>query len=1167
MKHTMSESVYASSNRKGAFVRNGRLVKAVTLALVLGFSGVVGGMVQAAGVTDTTEKGGVAVNLSDDTQKAQAKGISSIAEGEGAIANAEGGIAIGKNAFAGKEPTYGYAKKDSIAIGNGAEANYDYNIAIGSGALTDNKNAVAIGNKSQAKSLYTVAIGDGAISNGTSSLALGRYTYVKDKYSAAIGELSSADGEAVDGTSKFIGTEVKKSNGVVSVGTKAREYDDNGTKKTTSGITRRIVNVAGGIKDTDAVNVAQLTAVANQIKGGSGNQYLSIKPGKLKKAAKATGSSSIAIGDNAQSDSNETIVIGENAEAMKYMWTQPSTGKQFEQTSARSIAIGNNSKVVDTDAVALGYGAQALYNYSVAVGGGALADKGSAIAIGGVAKVLATDAIAIGQSVKVTAEAEDGVAIGYGAHLGYDKFDDPRIADKKYINPKTELEQLQKTPTILMAEEKYGDFSSISGDGSADDTPSVPTKKGKPIPEVTRGAVAIGHWSTASGYNAVSIGSTSRSYGMDSVALGSSSKAFLDSTVAIGDKALATKARSTAIGDMAMTEAADSIAMGTYARVTDKNSVSLGKYSSTQGTALMKDTQAAFSGEMVSKDAGVISVGTQAYTEDYKTGNVGKPDSIKTEKRNIPEMKRRIVNVAGGINPNDAVNVKQLTAVAESPVYIYSGGSSNESKVYSRGTQVKTTGDKDYTISNLSFAFTDGLQAETVTENGKDIVKVGMTKDYMTKLDDAIKGATDATNAANTAAEKANTAAGNADTAASAANQAAGKADGAANAANTAAGEANKATGAANDAAENATKAATGAGEAAGKANEAATNAGNAAEAANTAAGEANKATGAANDAAENATKAATGAGEAAGKANEAATNAGNAAEAANTAANDAGKAAVKANEAADNANKAAERVNNAIGDMKGSGIEAGDVHGTKDSLAAGKGSDVKADEGTAIGNGAKVTDKATNSVAIGAGSVADRPNTVSVGSEGHERVITNVAPGLIAKDSTDAVNGGQLYAVEQKVDTNTERIGQVAQQVGNNTQAIRDLRKESRKGDAMNAALAALKPVAYNPAEPTQIMAGVGFNHGEQAVAIGAAHYVNGRTMLNAGIAYAGNSDVMANVGVTWRVGQGEVPEDKAVEADKAAAELNSRVQSLEQTVNEQREQIEKLMALLQAK
>ncbi|WP_028256118.1 YadA-like family protein, partial [Veillonella magna] len=202
--------------------------------------------------------------------------------------------------------------------------------------------------------------------------------------------------------------------------------------------------------------------------------------------------------------------------------------------------------------------------------------------------------------------------------------------------------------------------------------------------------------------------------------------------------------------------------------------------------------------------------------------------------------------------------------------------------------------------------------------------------------------------------------------------------------------------------------------------------------------------------------------------------------------------------------------------------------------------------------------------------SLGDKPSQALTDINGSTNTpvkLTNVADGEKTKDSTDAVNGGQLYAVEQKVDTNTERIGQVAQQVGNNTQAIRDLRKESRKGDAMNAALAALKPIAYNPAEPTQIMAGVGFNRGEQAVAIGAAHYVNGRTMLNAGIAYAGNSDVMANIGVTWRVGQGEVPEDKAVEADKAAAELNSRVQSLEQTVNEQREQIEKLMALLQAK
>lgn len=124
---------------------------------------------------------------------------------------------------------------------------------------------------------------------------------------------------------------------------------------------------------------------------------------------------------------------------------------------------------------------------------------------------------------------------------------------------------------------------------------------------------------------------------------------------------------------------------------------------------------------------------------------------------------------------------------------------------------------------------------------------------------------------------------------------------------------------------------------------------------------------------------------------------------------------------------------------------------------------------------------------------------------------------------------------------------------VGNNTQAIRDLRKESRKGDAMNAALSALKPIAYNPAEPTQIMAGVGTYRGEQAVAVGAARYVNGRTMLNGGIAYAGNSHVMANLGVTWRIGSGEVPkatsefEDEVKELRAMVAELRERLAAIE--------------------
>lgn len=99
MKHTMSESVYASSNRGEAFVRNGRLVKAVTLALVLGFSGVVGGMVQAAGgELDISGKGGIAVMMSDD--KAHATGEKAVAVGEGTQATKSYTTAVGEEAHA-----------------------------------------------------------------------------------------------------------------------------------------------------------------------------------------------------------------------------------------------------------------------------------------------------------------------------------------------------------------------------------------------------------------------------------------------------------------------------------------------------------------------------------------------------------------------------------------------------------------------------------------------------------------------------------------------------------------------------------------------------------------------------------------------------------------------------------------------------------------------------------------------------------------------------------------------------------------------------------------------------------------------------------------------------------------------------------------------------------
>ena len=113
---------------------------------------------------------------------------------------------------------------------------------------------------------------------------------------------------------------------------------------------------------------------------------------------------------------------------------------------------------------------------------------------------------------------------------------------------------------------------------------------------------------------------------------------------------------------------------------------------------------------------------------------------------------------------------------------------------------------------------------------------------------------------------------------------------------------------------------------------------------------------------------------------------------------------------------------------------------------------------------------------------------------------ITNVAPGEISSTSTDAVNGSQLNRVAN---------------------SMNNVVKEVRQVGALSSALSALKPMAYDPYEPTQIMAGYGNYRGDSALALGVAHYKNESMMLHAGVAWAGsNSHMMANAGVTWKVG-----------------------------------------------
>ena len=171
---------------------------------------------------------------------------------------------------------------------------------------------------------------------------------------------------------------------------------------------------------------------------------------------------------------------------------------------------------------------------------------------------------------------------------------------------------------------------------------------------------------------------------------------------------------------------------------------------------------------------------------------------------------------------------------------------------------------------------------------------------------------------------------------------------------------------------------------------------------------------------------------------------------------------------------------------------------------------------------GTTVKDAAGNSTVIKGGGMtitsADAtasPVSLTVdGLNNGGNQIHGVAPGA---DDTDAVNVSQLKASNAGLQEAVNRVGTETQRVG-----------------AHAAAMAALKPIQYDPLEPTQIMAGIGNYRGETAGAIGIAHYRTEDTMFNVGVSL-GTSHNMVNAGVTHKFGGSRERKDAIPERYKA--------------------------------
>ena len=171
--------------------------------------------------------------------------------------------------------------------------------------------------------------------------------------------------------------------------------------------------------------------------------------------------------------------------------------------------------------------------------------------------------------------------------------------------------------------------------------------------------------------------------------------------------------------------------------------------------------------------------------------------------------------------------------------------------------------------------------------------------------------------------------------------------------------------------------------------------------------------------------------------------------------------------------------------------------------------------------------------------------STVSVGATNQERTITHVAAGRVSADSTDAINGSQLYGANQQIDNLYNKISNIG--------------KDANKGDARAAALAALHPMQFDPDNRVQVMGGYGHYKDANALALGVGYYPKENLLLTAGATVSDR--IMANLGVSYKFGENKTLQKISPASYNA---LEQRVDTLEAQNKKLQETVDMLVQKL---
>ena len=166
---------------------------------------------------------------------------------------------------------------------------------------------------------------------------------------------------------------------------------------------------------------------------------------------------------------------------------------------------------------------------------------------------------------------------------------------------------------------------------------------------------------------------------------------------------------------------------------------------------------------------------------------------------------------------------------------------------------------------------------------------------------------------------------------------------------------------------------------------------------------------------------------------------------------------------------------------------------------------------------------------------------------------------------TTEGLNNGnnQIKGVAAgTADTDAVNLGQLKKSNAQLANAISNVESETQRVGAHAAAMSALKPIQYDPLEPTQVMAGYGNYRGKSAAALGLAHYTNEDTMFNVGVSVGGRHN-MINAGYTHKFGNSDakkaVPERYKGGPISSIYVMQDEMTSLKQENNKQKEILDK--------